>query len=87
LFKLAQDLGIELEKPNLEKELIFARGMYSTNPDDFVALYPGIEFDQAKGDAPTQLLRRLIDSEQRKQIDHFPSFKSYATSVLGENGY
>ena len=87
LFTLAQDLGIELEKPNLEKELIFARGMYSTNPDDFVALYPGIEFDQAKGDAPTQLLRRLIDSEQRKQIDHFPSFKSYATSVLGENGY
>ncbi len=87
LFKLAQDLGIELEKPSLEKELIFARGMYSTNPDDFVVLYPGVEFDQAKGDAPTQLLRRLLDSEQRKDIDQFPSFKSYATRVLGNNGY
>jgi protoporphyrinogen oxidase len=87
LFKLAHDLGIELEKPNLEKELIFARGFYSTNPDDFVALYPGIEFDQAKGDAPTQLLRRLLVSEQRKQIDQFPDFKSYVTSVLGNNGF
>lgn len=87
LFKLAQDLGIELEKPKLENELIFARGLYSTNPDDFVVLYPGIKFDQAKGDAPTQLLRRLLDSEQRKHIDQFSDFKSYATSILGNSGY
>lgn len=87
LFKLAHDLGIELEKPSLEKELIFARGLYSTNPDDFVVLYPGIEFDQEKGDAPTQLLRRLLESEHRKHIDQFPDFKSYATRVLGNNGY
>lgn len=87
LFKLAQDLGIELEKPSLEKELIFARGLYSTNPDDFVVLYPGIEFDRAKGDAPTQLLRRLLKSEHRKDIDQFPDFKSYATRVLGNSGY
>jgi protoporphyrinogen oxidase len=87
LFKLAQDLGIELEKPNLEKELIYARGLYSTNPDDFVVLYPGVEFDAVKGDAPTQLLRILLNSEQRKNIDQFADFKSYVTSVLGKNGY
>ena len=62
LFKLAKDLDLELEKPDLEAELIFARGLYSTNPDDFVVLYPGVEFDQTKGDAPTQLLQRLRES-------------------------
>lgn len=87
LFKLAQDLGIELEKPTLEQELIFARGLYSTNPNDFVVLYPGVEFDPVKGDAPTQLLRRLLTSEQRKRVDQFASLKAYVTTVLGENGY
>jgi len=87
LFKLAKDLDLELEKPDLEAELIFARGLYSTNPDDFVVLYPGVEFDQTKGDAPTQLLQRLLDSEQRKRIDQYGDFKSYVTSVLGQSGY
>ncbi len=87
LFNLARELGIELETPELEAELIFARGLYSTNPDDFVALYPGLEFDPKTGDAPTQLLKRLLDSPQRKKIDEVVDFKSYVISVVGLSGY
>ena len=87
LFNLARELGIELEKPDLQAELIFARGLYSTNPDDFVPLYPGIQVDQKKGDAQTQLLRQLLDGEQRKRVDQYPDFKTYAVSVVGQSGY
>lgn len=87
VFKLAVDLGLELETPVLEAQLIFARGLYSTNPDDFVSLYPGVEFDRKRGDAPTQLLQLLLNSAHRQDIDQYPDFKSYVVSVLGLSGF
>ena len=87
VFNLARDLGIELQTPELDAELIFARGRYSTDPDDFVELYPGIEFDPKIADVPTQLLQRLLNSEQRKKLDPTLDFKSYVISVVGLSGY
>lgn len=89
LFDLAQELGINLETPELEKELIYAKGLYSLNPNDFVGLYPGVSFDitNTNEDAPTQLLRHLIKAPQRAEINQYKDFRSYVTSVLGENHY
>ncbi len=87
LFKLAEELGLPLEKPALEAELIFARGLYSTNPDDFVKLYPGLDVDMAAGDAPMQLLRALLNSPERRNIDQYPDFRTYAQQVVGHSGY
>jgi len=89
LFDLAEKLGISLEIPESAKELIYARGLYSTDPNDFVGLYPGVSFDSSntKEDAPTQLLRRLLNAEQRKHADQYENFKSYVISVLGQNYY
>jgi len=89
LFDLAKELGITLETPEQEKELIYAKGLYSLNPNDFVRLYPGVSFDASNvsEDAPTQLLRRLIKAPQRAQINQYKDFRSYVTSVLGPNYY
>lgn len=87
LFKLAAELGIELQKPQEKADLIFARGLFSTNKDDFAKLYPGIEFDAAKGDAETQLLEALLKSDERRRVDQYPDFRSYIEKVIGPAGY
>ena len=83
LFKLAEELGLALQKPDEKADLIFARGMYSTNKDDFVKLYPGVKFDAAKGDAETQLLEALLKSDERRRVDQYPDFRSYGEQVIG----
>lgn len=87
LFSLAEELGLELQKPAEKADLIFARGMYSSNKDDFVKLYPGVPFDATKGDAETQLLEALLKSEERRRVDQYPDFRSYGEKVIGKEGY
>lgn len=89
LFDLAKELGITLEVPSPAKQLIYAKGMYSLNPNDFVKLYPGVSFDASNTaeDAPTQLLQRLLKAPQRIQINQHQDLRSYVNSVLGTNYY
>lgn len=87
LFDLAGELGLALEQPELDADLVFVRGMYSTNKDDFVKIYPGVHYDAGKGDAETQLLRQLLQSPERRRIEKYPDFKSYARAVVGADGY
>ena len=87
VFNLAKELGIELQKPETGADIIFARGKYATQKDDFLKLYPGLTYDAKKPDAETQLLTKLLESPERKNIGKYPNFRSYVEKVVGKVGY
>src|SRR5690606_24757239 len=45
LVQLAQELGIALQKPEMLEELGYTRGMYATNNDAFIRVFPGLDVD------------------------------------------
>lgn len=87
LFDLADELGIEYEAPETGVDVIFAKGAYRTDKDDFFALYPGLPVDVKDYNYEDQIIEKLFHSKLRERIDSFESFKSYAIAVVGEIGY
>ena len=92
MIALANELHITLENPDTDqKELIFARGMHSTNRDDFINRYPGLPIDPIDlriGDsAEYQVFNMLFNSAERKNIESHPNMQSYMVSVIGLVGF
>jgi len=88
MFELAKEVDVTLERPEQKAgEFLFARGLYSSNKDDFTKLYPGLPVDIKKGDIETQLLMKLFKSPERKKIQSYPSLRSYIESVVGTVGF
>jgi protoporphyrinogen oxidase len=87
LFDLAQELEITYDSPQTGADLIYARGHYASNKDDFVRLYPGLEYDPKEPDVESQLLKKLIQSPERKKIDKYLDIRSYVIAVVGRAGY
>jgi len=87
VFALAKELGITLDKPLTGADLVFARGQYATNKDDFAPLYPGLVYDHQASDIETQLLEQLLRSPDRQKVDQYPDFKSYVIKVVGNDGF
>ena len=87
LFDLASELGIEYEAPLTGADVIFAKGIYATDKDDFFALYPGLPVSASDDGYEDQLIQKLLDSKLRESIDSFESFKDYALAVVGDIGY
>ena len=71
--------------PVQEAEMIYAKGIYSSDKNDFVSKYPGLPIDpEAEDDAETQLLNKLRFSPKRDNIQDYQSLKSYIVDVVGE---
>ncbi len=87
LFQLAQELDIEYDTPKTGIDIIYARGKFGSNKDEFASLYPGLVYDRKKSDIETQLLTQIVESPLRKSIDTYADFASYAKAVVGEAGF
>ena len=87
VFGLAKELGIQLDEPKTGSDLVFARGKFATNKDDFLPLYPGLTYDHTKPDVESQLLKQLLSSPERAHADKYHDFKSYIHQVIGPVGY
>lgn len=87
LFDLAKELGITYETPKTGSDLIFARGRYATNTDEFADLYPNLPVDFSAKGYVDQLTEKLFQSKLREKINTFASFKDYVKAVVGENGF
>ena len=83
MIALAKELNIELQLPEKDTELIFAKGLYSLNKDDYVQFYPNLPANFTAGDVETQLIMKLFNSPERENIDAYPDFRSYVEKVLG----
>ncbi len=86
LLQLAAELGITLEKPEMLEELGFTRGMYATNNDDFIRVFPTLDVDRSRGGYETQLYERLLKGPERARVDSYPNLRAYAEKVIGKEG-
>lgn len=86
LIGLAQELGIPLQKPEMLEELGFTRGMFATNNDDFIRVFPGLDVDRSRGGYETQLYERLLKGPERARVDSYPNLRAYAEKVIGKEG-
>lgn len=86
LFGLADELGIVYDTPKTGADIVFARGRYATDKDEFVDLYPGLVYDDTKPDVEGQLLDKLVNGPERAKIASYPSFLDYAKAAVGDAG-
>jgi hypothetical protein len=84
LFNLATELGLTLEVPPNEADLIGARGRFAFAKDDLLPAYPKIT---AVPDTETALYDQLRKGSARAQANSFPDFRSYIRDVAGEEQY
>jgi hypothetical protein len=87
LMDLAKELRIELQRPIPPKELIYARGIFSFQKDDFLKAYPKLEVDRSKGGFEGQLYNKLLKGPERAKVDSYPNLRSYIEKVVGIEGY
>jgi hypothetical protein len=89
LFNLATELGLELEKPPLDADLIDARGVYSFSKDAIAEkAYPTIPTSTvADKDRETILYDTLRASPERANAPSYPDFATYSKHVIGEEQY
>lgn len=87
LINLAKELGLELQKPKPPKELVYARGMFAFNRDDFIKVYPGLNVDRSKGGYEGQIYDKLLSSPERARVDAYPNLRSYIEKVAGTEAY
>ena len=85
LLDLADELGLELETPNLRQDLVNARGGYAFSKEDLVSLY-AITPD-ASGDTETALYDALRFGSERKNSTSYADFETYIKAVDGDEGY
>lgn len=91
LFSLARELGLELEVPPNEADLIEARHAFSFSKDDLAARkYPTIPASvSADKDRETVIYDLLRASPERATLPNprYPDFVSYVKQVAGEEPY
>lgn len=91
LFALATELGIELEAPPNQADLIEARDAFAFSKDDLaVAKYPTIPaaVDPEK-DRETEIYDKLRSSTERAKLPspEYPDFVTYIKKVAGEEQF
>ncbi|UYG51713.1 NAD(P)-binding protein [Comamonas endophytica] len=86
LTQLAEELGIPLQKPEMLEELGFTRGMYATNNDEFIRVFPGLDVDRSRGGYEIQLYEKLLRGPERRHVDDYPNLRAYAEKVIGAEG-
>ena len=86
LVQLAEELGIALQKPEMLEELGFTRGMYATNNDEFIRVFPGLDVDRSRGEYEIQLYEKLLRGPERPHVDRYPNLRAYAEKVIGAEG-
>lgn len=84
---LADELGIELETPGPALSLINARGAFAFDKDAFVPLYQFPPEQDPSVDQETWFYDQLRFGPTRAKIAEYPSFRAYATDVIGEEGF
>ena len=92
MMNLAKELSIVMQKPKPAEEFCFARGKYqfttkNEEKDVFAKLYGGLPINQSLPDYDYQLMKRLLNGPERKNIEKHPDLKCYIESVVGEAGY
>lgn len=88
LFGLATELGLMLDKPPLDTDLIDARGKWSFSKDDFVPLYPKIKLKtNPQKDQETWLYDLLRMGPERANAAKYADFRAYIRAVAGEDSY
>jgi hypothetical protein len=85
LFDLATELGIELQAPPNEADLINARGEFAFSKDPFLPLYPGATPHDAdpETDEETWMYEELLGGPARADVTDFRDFQSYVRYALG----
>lgn len=86
VFSLAMELGIRLEMPDTQGDLIEARGLFATSKEAFVGRYPGLMADP-DGDTETVLYDALRMGPERANVTRYTDFRSYIRRVVGGAGY
>lgn len=86
LLNLATELGLTLETPVVEADLLGARGVYAFSKESLLPLYPSITPDES-GDTETALYDALRFSPERDNASSYPDFRSYIRSVVGDEEY
>ena len=88
---LAKELNIKLEKPKKAEQFCFARGKFrfvtkNHEKDKFSKAYPGLPVNKNEPDFEYQLIKKLLDSPERRKILEHPNLLSYMESVIGHTG-
>lgn len=86
LFDLATELGITLEMPATEGDLVNARGGFAFAKEGLVDRYPGLAVDPG-GDTETALYDELRLGPSRAMETSYPDFRSYIRATVGPIGY
>lgn len=86
LFDLAEELGLTLEAPTLQADLIAARGGFAFSKEDLLPLYPTITPD-ASGDTETAMYDQLRFGPERANAGTYDDFPAYVRAVVGDEGY
>jgi glycine/D-amino acid oxidase-like deaminating enzyme len=88
LFGLASELGLTLEKPAVEADLISARGLFGFAKDDLLPAYPHVAPDNdPMADQETWLYDKLRKGPGRAQAANYPEFRSYIRDIAGDEEY
>ncbi len=85
LFDLATELGITLEVPPNEADLINARGGYGFGKDGFLPLYPGATPHDADPDTDeeTYFYEELLFGGSRANVGDYRDLQSFVRASLG----
>ncbi|HEY0137891.1 MAG TPA: FAD-dependent oxidoreductase, partial [Nannocystis sp.] len=87
MFALAEELGVEFEKPEIGTDLINAREHFAYTRDAFLPLYPGVEGPLDEDDATdreTELYELLRHGPERANAAEYADFRTYIRAVAGE---
>jgi monoamine oxidase len=87
LVDLAKELGLELQRPVAPKELVYTRGKFAFDKDEFLSVYPKLDVDRTKGGYEGQLYNKLLKGPERAKVDEYPNLKTYIQKVIGIEGY
>ena len=87
MFALAEELGIEFEKPEQGTDLINAREAFAFSRDEFLPLYPGVEGpldEDPDTDRETELYEVLRNGPAAKNAAKYADLRTYLRAVIGE---
>jgi glycine/D-amino acid oxidase-like deaminating enzyme len=84
LHALADDLGLELETPDLGADLVNARGIWGLSKEALVPAY-GITAD-ASGDTETAFYEEILFGDARENAADYADFRTYVSDTFGPEG-
>jgi len=87
MFALAEELGVQFEKPELGTDLINARETFAYSRGAFLPRYPGVEGpldDDDATDRESELYELLRHGPERANAANYADFRTYIRSVAGE---